>query len=32
MLKIAIPGTAGWHVRPMVALDQIEDGVIGEGK
>jgi hypothetical protein len=31
VLKVAIPGTAEWHVRPMVGHEPDRDGVIGEG-
>ena len=31
VLKVAIPGTAEWHVRPMVAHEPNRGGVIGEG-
>jgi hypothetical protein len=31
VLKVAIPGTADWHVRPMVGHETGQGGVIGEG-
>ena len=31
VLKVAIPGTAEWHVRPMVGHEPDRGGVIGEG-
>jgi hypothetical protein len=31
VLKVAIPGTAEWHVRPMVGHEPNRGGVIGQG-
>jgi hypothetical protein len=31
VLKVAIPGTAEWHVRPMVGHEPDRGGVIGQG-
>jgi hypothetical protein len=31
VLKVAIPGTAQWHVRPMVGHEPDRGGVIGQG-
>jgi hypothetical protein len=31
VLKVAIPGTAEWHVRPMIRHEEGQGGLIGEG-